>query len=121
MPCMLKVYCQELFIRGTSNTWGIIYAVELCLAILFCLHTADIAVELSSRHGKHLEISKAKVTCKKVTCKTLVGKIDTESKTAKLSVLCACKTFNERKIKYGWFKQDNLGIFKENWGHSFCK
>lgn len=56
--------------------------------MLFCLHTADVAVELSSRCGRYLDISKAKVMC--VACKMfliivqLVGKIDTESKTAKL-------------------------------------
>lgn len=49
---MPKVYCQELFLKGSPGTWRIMSAIELYLAILLCLHTSDVAVELSSRHER---------------------------------------------------------------------
>lgn len=49
---MPKVYCQELFLKGSPNTWRILYDVELYLAMLLCLHTSDVAVELSPRHER---------------------------------------------------------------------
>lgn len=59
---MPKVYCHELFLKDSTNAWRIMYAVELYLAILLCLHSSDVAVELSSRHERYLEIlPKAKV------------------------------------------------------------
>lgn len=85
---MPQVYCHELFLPGSTDTWRIACAVEFCLAILLCLYTPDIAVELSSRHERNLEIlTKGKSnTCSlenDLITVRLVEKSDAEKQTTK--------------------------------------
>lgn len=85
-----------------------------------CLHTSDVAVELSSRHERYLEIlEKAKVICvqfaKSFNC-CAVGWQEWCWKARQLNCnqLCAYARlcFNERKIKYGWYKYKTLKMLR---------
>lgn len=85
---MPQVYCHDLFLQGSTDTWRIMCAVEFCLAILLCLRTSDVAVELSSRHERNLEIlTKGKSNMcslqNDLITVQLVGKSDAEKQTTK--------------------------------------
>lgn len=85
-----------------------------------CLHTSDVAVELSSRHERYLEIlEKAKVICVQFSkwfnyCAVSWQEWCWKARQLSCNQLCAYARLcsNERKIKCGWYKYKTLKMLR---------